>query len=175
MRKHTQPGIPQILRSREPRRSASIKVAGHVRRRLRPCLDVLEDRVLLSVNPIVTENQLPGTSPSQWQIFGGGDTSIQGFTTDISVNHGQTVSFKVNDSSLAAYHIDIYRMGYYGGNGRPLGDDHPRRPDAGRDAARPFEQFRDRSGRRRQLVRDGFLGGPGECDFGNLLRRPDTQ
>ena len=35
----------------------------------------------------------------------------------ISVNVGQTVQFKVTDTANAAYHIDIYRMGYYGGNG----------------------------------------------------------
>src|SRR5262249_36092058 len=45
---------------------------------------------------------------------------IQGFATNISVNHGQTVSFKVNDPSLAPYHIDIYRLGYYQGNGARL-------------------------------------------------------
>ena len=33
------------------------------------------------------------------------------------MNQGETVSFKINDTTLAAYHIDIYRMGYYQGNG----------------------------------------------------------
>jgi len=85
--------------------------------RLRPVLEILDDRVLLSVNPIVAENMLPGTPPAQWQITGDGDPTIQGFTTDISVNHGQTVYFKINDTALASYEIDIYRMGYYGGLG----------------------------------------------------------
>ena len=53
--------------------------------------------------------------PSEWDISGSGDSTIQGFTTDISVNIGQTVNFKVN--STAAYRLDIYRMGYYGGSG----------------------------------------------------------
>jgi hypothetical protein len=61
---------------------------------------------------------LPGTPPSQWQITGDGNPSLQGFTTDISVNHGQTVNFKINDTALAPYEIDIYRMGYYGGCAR---------------------------------------------------------
>jgi hypothetical protein len=51
---------------------------------------------------------------------GSGDATIQGFATDISVDHGQTVSFKVNDSANKPYHIDIYRMGYYGGAGARL-------------------------------------------------------
>jgi hypothetical protein len=75
-----------------------------------------------SGNPIVAENALPGTPQSQWDITGTGigDDTLQGFTTDISVNVGGTVSFKVDDQTLAAYHINIYRLGYYGGNGARL-------------------------------------------------------
>ena len=67
-------------------------------------------------NDIVCENLKPGTPSSTWQISGSGDSSIQGFATDISVNRGQTVSFKIK-SDASSYHLDIYRMGYYGGNG----------------------------------------------------------
>ncbi len=77
----------------------------------------LENRVVPSVNPIVAENQLPGTPQSVWDVSGAGDSTLQGFSTDISVNQGQTVFFKINDTALAPYHIDIYRMGYYGGLG----------------------------------------------------------
>ena len=45
--------------------------------------------------------------------------SIQGFATDISVNTGETVSFKVKTDSIN-YRIDIYRLGYYGGAGARL-------------------------------------------------------
>src|SRR5262245_5092714 len=82
-------------------------------------LETLEDR-LVPANAIVTENQLPGTPQSTWEVSGTGDSTIQGFATDISVNHGQTVSFKINDSANKPYHIDIYRMGYYQGNGARL-------------------------------------------------------
>jgi Domain of unknown function (DUF4082)/Bacterial Ig domain len=68
-------------------------------------------------NAIEVENCLPGTPASAWDISNQGDTSIQGFATDISVNVGQTVFFKINSSNATAYAIDIYRMGYYGGNG----------------------------------------------------------
>src|SRR5437762_13911058 len=83
-------------------------------------LERLEDRTVPSTNPIVAENQLPGTPQSVWGVTGAGDSTIQGFATDISVDHGQTVDFKVNDAALAPYHIDIYRMGYYQGNGARL-------------------------------------------------------
>jgi Domain of unknown function (DUF4082)/Bacterial Ig-like domain (group 2)/Bacterial Ig domain len=68
-------------------------------------------------NPIEAENCNPGTSG--WQISGSGDSTIQGFATDISYNVGQTVNFKVN-TSARAYRLDIYRMGYYQGNGARL-------------------------------------------------------
>src|SRR3954454_7759 len=90
------------------------------RNRIRPRLEFLEDRTLFAVNPIVAENQLPGTPSTVWSITGAGDSSIQGFATDISVNHGNTINFKINDTSRAPYHIDIYRMGYYQGNGARL-------------------------------------------------------
>ena len=41
---------------------------------------------------------------------------IQGFATEISVNQGETVHFKI-DTDADDYRLDIYRMGYYGGMG----------------------------------------------------------
>ncbi|MET0739059.1 MAG: DUF4082 domain-containing protein [Acidimicrobiales bacterium] len=67
-------------------------------------------------NKIVCENSKPGTDPEVWEIIGAGDSSIQGFSTDISVNVGQRIDFKV-DTSAAAYTIDIYRTGWYQGLG----------------------------------------------------------
>ena len=80
----------------------------------------MEGRILLSANLITTENQLPGTDPSAWMINGLGDTTLQGYSTDISVNVGGTISFKINDTTQAAYRVDIYRVGYYGGDGARL-------------------------------------------------------
>ena len=93
---------------------------GARRKQVHPRLEILDDRILLAVNPIIAENQLPGTPTSVWSVAGAGDSTIQGFATNISVDHGQTVSFKINDSARAPYHIDIYRMGYYQGNGARL-------------------------------------------------------
>ena len=42
--------------------------------------------------------------------------NIQGFATDISVNLGQPVTFKI-DTPATDYRLDIYRMGDYGGAG----------------------------------------------------------
>src|SRR6267378_974170 len=66
-------------------------------------------------NPIEAENCLPGTPASQWYVDGAGSPNIQGFTTDIGVNAGQTIFFKISTSAVS-YRIDIYRLGYYQGN-----------------------------------------------------------
>jgi hypothetical protein len=70
-------------------------------------------------NAIVTENQQSGAPMSQWDLSGPGSTSFQGFTTDISVNHGSTVFFKIQ-AGTNNWRIDIYRLGYYQGNGARL-------------------------------------------------------
>ena len=67
-------------------------------------------------NPILCENSLPGTPPSEWDIVGAGDPTIQGFATDMSVAQGETVRFKI-DTDATAYHVDIYRLGWYDGLG----------------------------------------------------------
>src|SRR5437867_3711351 len=71
-----------------------------------------------SINPIVCENQKPGDPDTQWDISGAnaGDPTLQGFATDISVNIGGTVHFKVK-TTASTFGIDIYRLGYYGGFG----------------------------------------------------------
>jgi hypothetical protein len=67
-------------------------------------------------NDIVCENSKIGTPENTWQIADDGDSSIQGFATDISVNGGQTINFKVK-TNASSYRLDIYRLGYYQGNG----------------------------------------------------------
>ena len=74
-------------------------------------------------NKIVSENLNAGTPKSVWAIHGSianqGDSQIEGFATQISANAGQTVSFKI-DTASSGYTLDIYRLGYYGGNGARL-------------------------------------------------------
>ena len=93
-------------------------LTGAPSRRRRCVAEALEPRTLLAALTIAQENALPGTSPSVWDVINrAGDSTLQGFPTDISVNQGQTVQFKITDTSLAPYRLDIYRMGYYAGLG----------------------------------------------------------
>src|ERR687893_2498893 len=84
-------------------------------------------------NPVACENSLPGADPDSWQVFGSGDPTIQGFATSMSVNRGETVSFKIK-SSTPNYKIDIFRLGHYGGapgcpiSGSPLSPHTPGLP-----------------------------------------------
>ncbi len=66
-------------------------------------------------NPVVLENAI-SVAAEAWDVSGAGDPSLQGFATDISVNTGQPVSFKVK-TTASNYTIDIYRLGYYNGAG----------------------------------------------------------
>jgi Domain of unknown function (DUF4082)/Bacterial Ig domain len=70
-------------------------------------------------NPIVCENELPGTPQSTWDIPSTDGSTIYGFTDPFSVNIGQSINFKI-DTAASSYKIDIYRMGYYGGDGARL-------------------------------------------------------
>ena len=67
-------------------------------------------------NPIECENSKPGENPSVWDIEGAGDPRIQGFATQMSVQPGETIDFKINSES-SPYTIDIYRTGWYQGLG----------------------------------------------------------
>src|SRR3954453_3755564 len=71
------------------------------------------------INPVACENSKPGTPRSTWDVSGAGSSTIQGFATNISVNRGQTVQFKIK-TPATAYRLDVYRMGYYGGSGARL-------------------------------------------------------
>ncbi len=68
------------------------------------------------LSAVACENLRPGTPASVWDVSGAGDDTLEGFATDMSVNAGQQVSFKIK-STAAAYTIDIYRLGWYQGNG----------------------------------------------------------
>ena len=70
-------------------------------------------------NPIACENELPGTPQSVWDMNSSEGSTIQGFADPFSVNLGDSINFKVQ-SAATSYIIDIYRMGYYGGDGARL-------------------------------------------------------
>ena len=70
-------------------------------------------------NEIVLENEKQGTPESVWGLPNGASSSIEGFTTDISSDIGGTVQFKIN-TDATEYRLDIYRLGYYNGDGARL-------------------------------------------------------
>lgn len=76
----------------------------------------LPDLRAQNTNPVKLENMLPGADPSEWDIVGAGDLSIQGFATDISYNKNEVVKFKIKTPS-SNYEVRIYRLGWYGGKG----------------------------------------------------------
>ncbi|QMU74090.1 DUF4082 domain-containing protein [Streptacidiphilus sp. P02-A3a] len=65
-------------------------------------------------NAIVCENSQPGTPMSDW-FSGNAYGNVEGFSTQESVQAGDTLSLKVQ--SPIPYHVEIYRLGYYGGDG----------------------------------------------------------
>ncbi|MDT7843028.1 DUF4082 domain-containing protein [Streptomyces justiciae] len=68
-------------------------------------------------NPIVCENSKAGSPSTDWYSPNSyGD--IKGFTTKESVQAGDTVQFKIQ--SKTSYRIEIYRLGWYGGDGARL-------------------------------------------------------
>jgi len=77
---------------------------------------VLSRSVMAFDNPIVVENAKIGNPASEWDVANPGEISILGFTTDISYNKGQSVRFKVS-TDAPSNTINIYRVGFYGGNG----------------------------------------------------------
>jgi hypothetical protein len=68
------------------------------------------------VNEVACENTKPGTPSSDWEINKAGDDRLQGFATAMSVQAGDTIGFKIKAQSTN-YHIDVLRLGYYGGLG----------------------------------------------------------
>src|SRR6266702_4027282 len=76
-------------------------------------------------NPIVLENQQPGTD--RWQIGLPGytrsdDTSnqIRGYASATSINKGQPLTFFVTVNPAQTYSVDVYRIGWYQGLGGRL-------------------------------------------------------
>ena len=70
-------------------------------------------------NPVACENLLPGTPESVWDAGGSKSSTIYGFADPFSVDVGQAVNFKIK-SPASSYKVDIYRIGYYGGDGARL-------------------------------------------------------
>jgi hypothetical protein len=66
-----------------------------------------------------SENEKEGAHRWEWDVNGAADPGIGGFTDKISYGTGEKVTFFVV-SVAKAWGIDIYRLGYYGGDGARL-------------------------------------------------------
>lgn len=78
---------------------------------------------LAQSNPIVIENQQPGTG--DWEIqWGRAGTDVggqvKGYASATSVNKGDSITFHVSVKPAQTYMIDIYRIGWYQGLGGRL-------------------------------------------------------
>lgn len=77
--------------------------------------------VIAQSNEIVLENSNSGTTA--WGLSNPADDSnlqIKGYASATSVNRGETMTFFVTTAPAQAFTIEIYRMGWYGGNGGRL-------------------------------------------------------
>ena len=75
-----------------------------------------------AANPIVTENQLAGSSA--WQFTGpvsdDATGQVQGYASATSVSQTQSITFYVTVNPVQTYSIDFYRIGWYAGAGGRL-------------------------------------------------------
>ena len=74
-------------------------------------------------NPIVIENQQPGSSgwePDYDHVGTDAVGQIKGYASAVSVNKGQNITFYVSVNPAQSYNLDIYRIGYYQGLGGRL-------------------------------------------------------
>jgi hypothetical protein len=107
-------------------RAAALR--GALRRRLIPflCLlglvaisNPLPPAAVFAANPIVTENQQPGTPG--WQIGGlvadDATGQIKGYASATSVSQNQSLNFYVTVNPPQNFNMDFYRIGWYGGVG----------------------------------------------------------
>ncbi|WP_122816519.1 DUF4082 domain-containing protein [Nocardioides pantholopis] len=92
-------------------------------------------------NEITCENDQDGTPSTTWDdMWGAGSGEIQGFATEISVDAGERVDFKI-DADTADYTVTIYRIGYYDGAGArritsvPVPEEPQDQPECFRDVA----------------------------------------
>jgi hypothetical protein len=106
--------MEQTAPGRPPRRRSSLDLAvlplaGSAQAASDPCGS--------GSNPIVCENSKTGSPMSDWyspNAYG----DIKGFSTKESVQAGDTVQFKIQ--SPVSYNVQIYRLGWYGGDGARL-------------------------------------------------------
>lgn len=71
-------------------------------------------------NVVAAENALTGTARATWDLTDpnlGGATTLQGFADGFTADRTETVNFKIAQSDGAGWSANLYRLGYYAGNG----------------------------------------------------------
>jgi hypothetical protein len=72
-------------------------------------------------NPIVLENQQPGSGAWMWsKLADDTNQQIKGYASATSVNRNENIIFYATVNPVQNYTIDFYRFGYYGGLGARL-------------------------------------------------------
>src|SRR5438552_1636145 len=73
-------------------------------------------------NPVVVENQQPGTNAWQLGSLVADDTNgqIKGYASATSVVQGSRLDLYVSVNPAQTFTIDVYRIGWYGGLGGRL-------------------------------------------------------
>jgi len=69
-------------------------------------------------DPVRTENARRGTS--RWMVVDAPAGAIEGYTSQVSVAPGDRVELHVSTDRSARYRVEIYRLGWYGGEGGRL-------------------------------------------------------
>ena len=116
MLRNPQQGAPAELGSRRSRRRLAVALAAALLGLVAAAPTAQAAPCDTPANEIVAENCNAGAASGDWEISGAGNQDMQGFAADISVNQGETARFKV-DAGATPYRIDIYRLGWYGGQG----------------------------------------------------------
>jgi len=74
---------------------------------------------IIAQNPIIVENAIP-VAEFYNDCYQGSCGPFEGFATELGVNKGNTVRFKISGPNGLVYSIKIYRLGYYQGKGARL-------------------------------------------------------
>jgi hypothetical protein len=76
--------------------------------------------VSYAANVVAAENALTGTARATWDLSSpnlGGVSTLQGFADGFTADKNSTINFKIAQSDTAGWTADVYRLGYYGGDG----------------------------------------------------------
>jgi len=78
--------------------------------------------VAAAANPVVAENQQPGSSGWKLGSLVADDVTqqVKGYASATSVNQNATITFYVSVNPVQTFNLDIYRIGWYGGLGGRL-------------------------------------------------------